>query len=490
MNFELRKSLLAVAVSGLLAAPAANATNGYFMHGYGSKEKGMAGAGVAYNHNDAMAAATNPAAMAFVDQRLDLGLQIFAPSPRSYTVTGNPPIPVGTPYGPIPGLCPDPNAVPCQTAFSVLPGSVESENDMFLLPHFAYNHLLSEKTTVGIAIYGNGGMNTEYATGGARLVDANTASPTFGTYQDFPGTYGAGTAGVNLEQMFFNFNAAYKLNDKHSVGGSLLVVGQRFRAQGLEQFGGLSLDPTNLSGNVNSTVFGFGAKLGYQGEVSDGIRLGISYQSKISMDEFDEYAGLFAEAGDFDIPSTYTLGASFDVGKSGVIVADYQRINYSDVASISNPIANLTGGGCLDSLNATIAAGFPNFPNFEPATGATCLGGPNGAGFGWEDIGIIKLGYQFTAANIDWRVGYSHADQPIPESETLFNILAPAVTTDHITGGMTMYVGKNKNQEFNLAVMYAMKESVKGANPFDGGATQIEIEMSQWDVQAGWAWKF
>jgi long-chain fatty acid transport protein len=122
--------------------------------------------------------------------------------------------------------------------------------------------------------------------------------------------------------------------------------------------------------------------------------------------------------------------------------------------------------------------------------GATCLGGPNGAGFGWEDIGIIKLGYQFTAANIDWRVGYSHSDQPIPESETLFNILAPAVTTDHITAGMTMYVGKNKNQEFNLAVMHALKESVKGANPFDGGATQIEIEMSQWDVQAGWAWKF
>ena len=47
MNFRIRKSLLAVTVSGLLAAPLAHATNGYFMHGYGSKEKGMAGAGVA-----------------------------------------------------------------------------------------------------------------------------------------------------------------------------------------------------------------------------------------------------------------------------------------------------------------------------------------------------------------------------------------------------------------------------------------------------------
>ena len=91
-------------------------------------------------------------------------------------------------------------------------------------------------------------------------------------------------------------------------------------------------------------------------------------------------------------------------------------------------------------------------------------------------------------ADIDWRVGYSHSDQPIPESETLFNILAPAVIQDTVTAGMTMPVGKN--QEFNLSLMYALEEKVKGPNPFDGGATTIEIEMSQIDIQAGWAWMF
>ncbi len=230
--------------------------------------------------------------------------------------------------------------------------------------------------------------------------------------------------------------------------------------------------------------WGFGAKVGYQGEVADGVRVGISYQSKISMGDFNEYKGLFAEDGDFDIPSTYTLGASFDVGKTGVIVADYQRINYTDVKAISNPISKLTDGSCLNALNATLFAG--GVPT--PASGAGCLGGSDGAGFGWEDIGIIKLGYQWNAANIDWRVGYSHSDQPVPESETLFNILAPAVIQDHVTAGMTLPVGKS--QEFNLSLMYGLKETVKGPNPFDGGATQIEIEMSQIDIQAGWAWMF
>jgi long-chain fatty acid transport protein len=497
MNFRIRKSLLAVAVSGLLAAPLAQATNGYFMHGYSTKNKGMAGAGVAFSQ-DAMAAAVNPAGMSFVDQRVDLGLQIFAPSPRSYTSTGTPPFNVGDPItavpfgGAVPGvtaLCPDPTTIPCQTAFSVNPtGKVESENDMFLIPHGAVNWVLDDKTTFGIAIYGNGGMNTEYTSGSARLIDLNPTSPTAGTYQDFPGVYGAGTAGVNLEQMFFNFNASYKMNPKHAIGGGLILVGSRFRASGLEQFGGYSLDPDNLSGNVNSLAWGFGAKVGYQGEVADGFRVGVSYQSKVSMGEFDEYKGLFAEGGDFDIPSTYTLGVSLDVGKTGVIVADYQRINYSDTKSLNNPISKLASGGCLDALNNTILNNGGPVPPFQPAVGATCLGGPDGPGFGWEDIGIFKVGYQWNMANIDWRVGYSHSDQPIPESEVLFNILAPGTVQDHITAGMTMPVGKS--QEFNLAVMYAPAESVKGPNPFDGGATQIEIEMSQWDVQAGWAWMF
>ncbi|NNL06852.1 MAG: hypothetical protein HKO86_03945, partial [Gammaproteobacteria bacterium] len=114
-------------------------------------------------------------------------------------------------------------------------------------------------------------------------------------------------------------------------------------------------------------------------------------------------------------------------------------------------------------------------------------------GFGWEDIGVIKLGYQWTMVNMDWRVGYSHADQAIPEKEVLFNILAPATVRDRLTFGLTKAVGAT--QEFNFAFMYALNESVKGPNAFDppnaGGTGQtIEIEMSQIDIQAGWAWKF
>ena len=368
MRTTIKKSLLVIAVSGLIASPVVNATNGYFAHGYSTKEKGLAGAGAAYSQ-DAMAAATNPAGMAFVGERMDIGAAFFSPSPRSYTVTGAP-----SPAGFI-------NAAPDV--------EVESENDLFLIPHFARNWALDNDNTVGISIYGNGGMNTEYK-------DSETP---FGV-----GTFGAGETGVNLEQVFINVSLAKKLNDKDAIGASVIVAAQRFAAEGVGSFAPFSLDPANLSSNEHSTALGLGLKVGYQGEVSEGVRVGVSYQSKISMGEFDEYAGLFAESGDFDIPSTYNIGVSYDMGSDGMIIADLQRINYTDVAAISNPVQQLINGSC-----------FPGAP-FSPApsaSGAGCLGGASGAGFGWEDITIIKIGYQVDDGDNTYRVGYSHSDQAI-----------------------------------------------------------------------------
>lgn len=484
MRITVNKSLLAIAVSGVLMSPVVHATNGYFAHGYSTKEKGLAGAGTAYSQ-DALASATNPAGMAFVGERMDVGASIFSPS-RSYTVTGAPPIPGAANFDVLDGsgVCQTPhpqNPAVCAPPFSVNPGSVDSENEFFLIPHVAFSWALSNDSSYGVAVYGNGGMNTEYTGGSATLPDGNTPGLTI---TEKSGTFGAGTAGVNLEQLFINISFAKMMNDKHAFGASLILAGQRFAAQGLENFGQFSLDPDNLSGNRHSTSYGAGIKLGYQGEVQKGIRVGVSYQSKMTMTEFDGYKGLFAEGGDFDIPSTYNIGVAVDVGPSGMIVADIQRINYSEVGAVSNSISQLTNGSCSDQLNSTLNNGFTP----TPASGAGCLGGASGAGFGWNDMTVIKIGYQLDVEDNTYRVGYSFTDQPIPESETLFNILAPAVIKNHFTAGLTKRLPGN--QELNIAGMYAPSNSVKGANPFDGGQTQIEIEMSQWEIQAGWAWKY
>ena len=66
----------------LIAAPlSVNATNGYFLIGYGAKSRGMGGVGTAYG-TDGLAMAANPAAMTDVEMnamRVDAGLEYFNP---------------------------------------------------------------------------------------------------------------------------------------------------------------------------------------------------------------------------------------------------------------------------------------------------------------------------------------------------------------------------------------------------------------------------
>jgi long-chain fatty acid transport protein len=437
------------------------ATNGYFSHGYGTKNKALAGAGVALPQ-DAMIAATNPAGMVWVGERLDVGLAIFSPSPRSYTSKGDLGVPDGTPCVP-PGF---PDGCP----FQIGPQSLESENDYFFIPSFAYNWMLSPQSSAGVTVYGNGGMNTEWV-GGTAQHDDGSNFPLPGSTTTTPGTYGAGTAGVNLEQLFINASYARKFAaDKASWGLSLIFAYQRFEAQGLGTFAGYSTDPTNLTNNGVDDSTGFGAKLGIQGEVTSGLTVAASYQTEMEMSEFDKYKGLFAEQGGFNIPATWALGLTYAFANNSKIVFDVQQIMYSDIASVGNPM-------------------FPALGQCAQGVVASCLGGSNGPGFGWEDMTVYKIGYQWMAGQgWTWRAGYSAGDQPIPNSEVLFNILAPGIMEDHLTFGFTKDL--QNNSEFNFGFMYALKNSIEGPNPLTGNVQQIELEMTQYELEASYSKKF
>jgi long-chain fatty acid transport protein len=84
MSLDFKSRLLGLAL--LLAFPAF-ATDGYFSTGYGVKQQGQGGAGIALPQ-DALAAATNPAGMILVGDRFDVGLTWFRPI-REASITGN-----------------------------------------------------------------------------------------------------------------------------------------------------------------------------------------------------------------------------------------------------------------------------------------------------------------------------------------------------------------------------------------------------------------
>jgi len=414
----MRNATIAAILVLAVAASPVFATNGYFSDGYGTHYKGMAGTGAAL-HLDSLAPATNPAAMAFLSPRFDASLALFNPN-RSYDVIGNPSGYPGT--------------------FGLTPGEVESDSRYFPVPAFGANWSAGENGAFGVALYGNGGMNTNWPTA------------TF---------YAGSPAGVKLSQMFVAPTYAVRIADKHGLGVTAIGAVQWFKAEGVGSFAPFSSAPTKLSNNGNSYAYGGGVRVGYLGEWSKHFSVGASYQTKVWMSRFDQYAGLFAQQGGFDIPANWVAGIAIKPTDNVDIAVDVQQVLYSGVASVSNPL----------------------LPNLMQAA----LGTDGGAGFGWKDMTTVKGGAQLRAGEgWTWRAGYSYGKQPIPTSEVLFNILAPGVMEQHLTFGFSKLV--KETQEISLAVMRAFPKKVTGPNPLEvPGLQSIQLQMNQWDFELCWS---
>ena len=410
-----------IALALAFTSTGALATDGYFAEGYGMRARGMGGASFA-TALDAMGGANNPASMAFVGNRLDLGIYWFSPD-RSAERTGSMPS---------------------------LNGSTTSDSTDFYIPEIGVNWMLRPDMALGLTIYGNGGMNTDYPGGeiNCGFGPANLLC-------------GQGELGVNLSQLIVAPTFAWQFAPQQSIGISPLFAYQRFEAKGLQAFDNpmqsFSAFPGYVTDRGDDSSTGWGVRLGYQGKF-DAFRIGVMYTSKMSMGAFDAYKGLFAEQGGFDIPSHYGLGVAWEPDSQWLVAFDYERINYSDAASVSNP-----------------------------STNQAPLGADNGPGFGWQDIDVYRLGVQY---RIDptWtvRAGYNRSDNPIMSRDVTLNILAPGVVQDHVTLGFSYTI--NPTSEISMAYGHAFNNDVTGASLVFGGTEKIS--MSQDFLGLGWNMKF
>ncbi len=416
-----------VAIMIAVLAGTALATNGYFSHGVGMKAKAAGGAAVAWPQ-DAMAGANNPAAPAFLGNRFDVGVDWFSPD-RSSEVAGN----AGG------------------SAVNVTYDANGKSN--FFMPELGYNKEYRDNMAVGFALFGRGGMNTTYT----------TAIPLFGITE----------AGVDLMQIFLLPYVAYKVNEKHSIGFGLNIAWQAFEATGLENFaavmpedstqGMFSIDPSAVTNNGHESSAGLGVTVGYMGRVHQAVDLGLVFQSRTYMGRLKKYQGLFAEQGGFDIPPSLAGGIAVRANPRMTLALDIMHIWYSSIKSINNPL----------------------LPNFDQVR----LGEDGGAGFGWQDVTTFKFGLALAASEkVTLLGGYNYGGQPIPESETLFNMLAPGVVEHHLTLGATVAAGQRA--EITLAYMHAFDTSVDGSGSipemFGGGESNLRMSENSFGVAVGW----
>ena len=447
MRFVLKQTAL---LAACMAAFPAYATNGYFLPGFGIRSQGMGGVGIAYGR-DSLSTAANPANAVNTGMRGDLGFAVFNPE-RHATV--------GDPAG--------------GGSFFGFSGNTESDAKYFLMPEMGFSMPLDDKLHVALAVVGNGGMNTTY-------------SENFFSYRPTQTPPVDSKVGVDMMQLLVPISVAYKVNEHHSVGASLVLAETRFRAYGLGAFPffetlgyNITADPNHITNNGFDYSYGAGVKLGWLGNfMDDRLSVGLTYASKTYMTKFDKYRGLFAEQGDFDIPENYGIGIAIKPVKNLVIAADVLRINYNDVASVGNP-----------GPTTTTYSGF--VPSFAEGFGILSIldksketGNDAGMGFGWKNQTVYKLGIQYGVNNrLQVRAGYNYGRTPIPNNQLTFNLLAPATVERHYSLGFTYRA--NENLEVTGAYMYAASHSQSGCSQSILNCVEFDMHQNMFGMTLGW----
>lgn len=420
-----RAAAVLLAAATLTAGPA-DATEGYFLEGYGAREKAVGGAGAA-DSRDPLALSINPAGLVDVDDQYTLGLTAISPD-RGYWTSG-------------PGF--------------VAPGVVQSGRALFPIPSGGYSQRVNPTSAWGVAVYGNGGMNTTYS---PNYVSAFFGSPMCARTGVFCGR----NAGVDLNQAFITAGYAQRFGNL-SIGFAPVLAVQIFKARGLEAFAPFSTAPEQLTNHSYNWSVGAGVRAGLQYRLTEKLRIGLAGSSPIWMSPFENYKGLFANQGDFDIPANITAGAAYDVLPTLTLLADWKHIFYSQVPSVGN------------------------WSTEQLPLGA--LGGP---GFGWRDINVIKVGAEYRGfEKLALRLGYSYNNNPINPRDVTLNILAPAVTKHHISGGLSYYV--TPSSSIDLAAVVSPQGTVSGIERTPLGPNPlrtITLYLNSFEITAGWTHRF
>lgn len=417
------KLLAALGCALGVAAPASVfATNGMFLIGQGTKSRGMGGVGITQSH-DVMTSVANPATMSRLKtNRLDVGADIFSASSTAYLGQGD-----------------------SRMSVESKPDHLTISDGVYLFPNMGISFKDGD-LTYGLTMVPVGGGGSKYIPNLFNCANSNPKNC-------------SDKLGVSLAIMNINPTIAYKIDENNSVGATLIIGVQLFKAYGLTEFttftstgGGPGTKLTNQGTDVS---YGAGIRLGWIGDfMKNKLTLGAAFTSKTYMSEFDDYKDLFAEKGDLDTPGNIGVGIAYKAMDNLMLALDINYVMYEGVKSIANPGP--------DPRSST---------PFPVSQDVNALGEDAGLGFGWENQTVFKLGisYQYNPA---WtlRGGWNYGKSPLDEkTDILFSMVAPAITENHLTLGATWQMDKDMELSFSYVHAFEFEQFGPTYINYEGG---------------------
>jgi hypothetical protein len=214
-------------------------------------------------------------------------------------------------------------------------------------------------------------------------------------------------------------------------------------------------DFTNLSSPADlrssDTSSGAGLRIDYNGNLGDDVSWQFGVQSRINMEAMNNYRGLYAETGTFDIPASANLGVGYSLTPDLRVDAGVERVMYSQVAPFTSPAL--------------------------PARFLALLSSSVSPEFAWQNLSVYSVGSTWRDPLAgSWSVRVATREQPLPTSYLLEAAL-PAPSTYNYSLGYARAVGDRSSLHFSAS--YAPTDFILGlplSYTVSHGGNQMQYE--------------
>jgi len=279
---------------------------------------------------------------------------------------------------------------------------------------------------------------------------------------NFDPVMSSGTRG--FERSLISPGLMHRLNDNQMIGVSAVFVTQSY---GVSRLGMQSYDqtlPVNLRSSIydpyQETGYGAGVSLALSSEITDGVTLDAGFQSRINMNEFANFRGVYSQPADLDIPARARLGLAFQASDRSWLNVSVERVLYSEV-------------GAFASRNL-------------PGRFLSLLGDSTSPTFSWDDLTVYSVGWVWADnKGTNWHIDFSSRSQPSPSSR----ILSQAIDSDLAQNAMTIGYSRQMSlsSRFNVNAAYAPAEYAFGGNVLGVTTDQLSRDF---ELEAFWTWDF
>lgn len=270
--------------------------------------------------------------------------------------------------------------------------------------------------------------------------------------------------GTSFDRQYFSPGIEHEFSRGSILGVAAVVAYQRYSAASLGLTAASTPDQSQWIPGAFSpqeeSGYGTGVRLALRQEVVKGIAFDAGYQSRIDMEEFAAYRGVYSQPADLDIPARASIGLAFQASEKSWLNVSIERVMYSEISA------------------------FPS--RYLPSRFLSLLGDSTSPSFDWEDLTVFSVGYTWSdGADQQWHIDLSSRTQPTPSSRLLSRALEGDLAGNAVVVGYSRRTGDRSRLAFNAA--YAPSEYAFGGSVL--GVTTQELDQ-QVELEAMWTLQF